>query len=87
MAITQEQADKFCLSLKSFHDSLPEDEKYVLEQILDQAAMSEKGQGKEPKGRPFFERFLTLNVGPSSEEGPFVTLKFPSDNDEPGDAY
>jgi hypothetical protein len=83
MAITQDQADQFCSTLKSFHDSLSENEKQVLEQVLDQAAGS--GQEKaSATGRPFFERFLTLNPG---KGGSMVTLKFPSDNDEGDDAY
>lgn len=86
MDITQEQADKFCASLKSFHDSLPDDEKQVLEQILEQGA-SAQGVEAEPdvrRGRPFFEKFLVLNPVPGrgKDPGQFVTLKFPSDSDE-----
>jgi hypothetical protein len=79
MAVNQEQADKFCQSLKSFYDSLADDEKPVLEALLDQA------EGKKDKGKPFFDRYLTVNSG--DPDGAFVTLKFPSDNDEPGDQY
>lgn len=79
MAVSQEQADKFCQSLKSFYDSLPDDEKPVLEALLDQA------EGKKDKGKPFFDRYLTVN--PGDPDGPFVTLKFPSDHDESGDPY
>ena len=81
MAIAQEQADKFCQSLKSFHESLPDDEKQVLEQLLDQAGA---GQEASAEGKPFFDKFLVLNPeGPNGPEGgPFVTLKFPSDSDE-----
>jgi len=79
MEITQEQADKFCSSLKSFHDSLDDDDKQVLEQILGQAA-----QPQEKRERPFFEKFLVLNPeAPGGKDpGQFVTLKFPSDSDE-----
>lgn len=87
MEITQEQADKFCSSLKSFHDSLEDDEKQVLEQLLEQAAPAEEAQGEAKPQRPFFEKFLTLNPAGSTGKGQvFVTLKFPSDSDE-GDTY
>jgi len=84
MEITQEVADKFCGSLKSFHDSLEDDEKQVLEQILAQAARASDTQGKAQPQRPFFERFLTLNPAAPAVGGAggFVTLKFPSDSDE-----
>jgi hypothetical protein len=93
MEITQEQADKFCSSLKSFHDSLEDDEKQVLEQILEQAAPAEDAQGEAKPQRPFFEKFLTLNPARTggTDSGKFVTLKFPSDSDEgdtdEGDTY
>lgn len=53
MEITQEQADKFCSSLRSFHDSLADDEKQVLEQVLDQAAPPEDMPADAKQGRPF----------------------------------
>lgn len=84
MEITQEQVDKFCGSLKSFHDSLADDEKQVLDQILEQASPPQEVQGQENTGRPFFEKFLVLNPrgGSGQNPGDFVTLKFPSDSDE-----
>lgn len=86
MDITQESADKFCGSLKSFHASLPEDEQQVLDQILEQASSPEEAQaeGQANSGRPFFERFLVLNPQAGGFQRPqdFVTLKFPSDSDE-----
>ncbi len=82
MAITQEQADKFCVSLKDFYDSLGEDEKGVLDQILEQATPAQEPQGQAESGRPFFEKFLYLNPGAGKGTN-LVTLKFPSDSDEP----
>ena len=84
MPIAQDQADKFGQSLKTFHDSLADDEKQVLEHILEQAAASQDRQEEAPKGKPFFERFLVLNPegAGQTDPGQFVTLKFPSDSDE-----
>jgi hypothetical protein len=93
MEITQGQADKFCGSLKSFHDSLEDDEKQVLEQILEQADAAVGSQAEAKPQRPFFEKFLTLNPVRTggTDSGKFVTLKFPSDSDEgdtdEGDTY
>ncbi len=78
MPIAQDQADKFGQSLKTFHDSLADDEKRVLEQVLEQAAASQGGQQEPPEGKPFFERFLVLNPEGAGQ----ITLKFPSDSDE-----
>jgi len=88
MEISQEQADRFCGSLKAFHDSLADDEKQVLEQILEQASAPQERQSQEKSGRPFFEKFLRLNPRGGRGEKPedFVTLKFPSDSDEPADS-
>ena len=85
MEITQEQADRFSGTLKAFHDSLADDERLVLEQILEQAAPAQDLQAAQPgPGRPFFDRFLVLNPAApgGGDPGQFVTLKFPSDGDE-----
>lgn len=86
MELTQEQADKFCSSLKSFHDSLAVEERQVLDQILEQAsrAVESPTEGQAQSGRPFFDKFLTLNPQGDrfQKPGDFVTLKFPSDSDE-----
>jgi hypothetical protein len=86
MELTQELADKFCSSLKSFHESLPDEEKQVLDQVLEQASQAEESpaEGRAKSGRPFFDKFLTLNPQGDrfQKPGDFVTLKFPSDSDE-----
>ena len=88
MAIAQNQADKFCQSLKSFHESLPDDEKQVLERLLEQAATSPETEEASGDGKPFFDKFLVLNPegARGQDPGSFVTLKFPSDSDE-SDSY